>query len=282
MAASSVSNIAADIWFVKGFGMGVDGVAWATFMCQGVSCVLAVVFVFNRLRQIKGEEKSRAFDKKIFFKIFGIALPSTLQQSFVSVGNIVIQSVINSFGPAVIAGYSASVKLNNLVVTSFNTVGNGISNYTAQNVGAKRMNRVKQGFSAGIKMVWIICVPIVLLYVFAGKYLIYAFMDNPSDAALQSGFLFLRIVSPFYFLVSAKLVADAVLRGAGLMKQFVITTFTDLLLRVALAFILSGTPLKSTGIWCAWPIGWIVATAISLIFYKRNIADRKEAVDEID
>lgn len=282
LAASSVSNIAADIWFVKGFGMGVDGVAWATFMCQGVSCVLAVVFVFNRLRQIKGEEKSRAFDKKIFFKIFRIALPSTLQQSFVSVGNIVIQSVINSFGPAVIAGYSASVKLNNLVVTSFNTVGNGISNYTAQNVGAKRMNRVKQGFSAGIKMVWIICVPIVLLYVFAGKYLIYAFMDNPSDAALQSGFLFLRIVSPFYFLVSAKLVADAVLRGAGLMKQFVITTFTDLLLRVALAFILSGTPLKSTGIWCAWPIGWIVATAMSLIFYKRNIADRKEAVDEID
>lgn len=144
------------------------------------------------------------------------------------------------------------------------------------------MNRVKQGFSAGIKMVWIICVPIVLLYVFAGKYLIYAFMDNPSDAALQSGFLFLRIVSPFYFLVSAKLVADAVLRGAGLMKQFVITTFTDLLLRVALAFILSGTPLKSTGIWCAWPIGWIVATAMSLIFYKRNIAGRKEAVDEID
>ena len=249
LAASSVSNIAADIWFVKGFGMGVDGVAWATFMCQGVSCVLAVVFVFNRLRQIKSEEKSRAFDRKIFFEIFRIALPSTLQQSFVSVGNIVIQSVINGFGPAVIAGYSASVKLNNLVVTSFNTVGNGISNYTAQNVGAKCMNRVKQGFAAGIKMVWIICVPIVLLYVFAGKYLIYAFMDDPSDAALQSGFLFLRIVSPFYFLVSAKLVADAVLRGAGLMKQFVITTFTDLLLRVALAFILSGTPLMSTGIW---------------------------------
>ncbi len=281
LAASSVSNIAADIWFVKGFGMGVDGVAWATFMCQGVSCVLAVVFVFNRLRQIKSEEKSRAFDRKIFFEIFRIALPSTLQQSFVSVGNIVIQSVINGFGPAVIAGYSASVKLNNLVVTSFNTVGNGISNYTAQNVGAKCMNRVKQGFAAGIKMVWIICVPIVLLYVFAGKYLIYAFMDNPSDAALQSGFLFLRIVSPFYFLVSAKLVADAVLRGAGLMKQFVITTFTDLLLRVALAFILSGTPLMSTGIWCAWPIGWIAASAMSVFFYKRNIADKPAEIVQI-
>ena len=134
-----------------------------------------------------------------------IAIPSTLQQSFISIGNIVIQAVINGFGPAVIAGYSASVKLNNLVITSFTTIGNGISNYTAQNIGAGKVSRVNEGFSAGIKIVWMICIPIVLLYLIGGKYLIYAFMEDPSAEALSSALKFLRIVSPFYFAVSAKL-----------------------------------------------------------------------------
>ncbi len=273
LAISSTSNIAADIWFVKGFGMGVDGVAWATFMCQGISCILAVIFVLKRLRKIETTDKYKVFDKNILWKILKIAIPSTLQQSFISVGNIIIQGIINGFGSAVIAGYSASVKLNNLVITSFTTVGNGISNYTAQNIGAGKRDRVKQGFSAGLKMVWIICIPIVLLYLFGGKYLIYAFMENPSAEALNSGLLFLRILAPFYFIASSKLVADGILRGAGLMNQFMIATFTDLILRVVLAFILSGTALKSAGIWCAWPIGWTVAAVMSIMFYKRKIAN---------
>ena len=269
LAVSSVSNIAADIWFVKGFDMGVSGVAWATFMCQGVSCILAVLFVLKRLHKIGTTGKYKIFDKKILCKILKIAIPSTLQQSFISVGNIIIQSLINGFGPAIIAGYSASVKLNNLVITSFTTIGNGISNYTAQNIGAGKTERIKQGFSAGLKMVWLICIPIVLLYLFGGKYLMYAFMENPSADALHSGLLFLRILSPFYFIASSKLVADGILRGAGLMKYFMAATFTDLILRVILAFMLSGTALQSTGIWCAWPIGWTVAAVMSIAFYKK-------------
>lgn len=280
LAASSLSNIAADICFVKGFGMGVDGVAWATFMCQSISCILAVIFVLKRLRKIESKGQQKIFDKNILLKILKIAIPSTLQQSFISIGNIVIQAVINGFGPAVIAGYSASVKLNNLVITSFTTIGNGISNYTAQNIGAGKVSRVNEGFSAGIKIVWMICIPIVLLYLIGGKYLIYAFMEDPSAEALSSALKFLRIVSPFYFAVSAKLVADGILRGAGLMKQFMTATFTDLILRVALSFALAGTALRSTGIWCAWPIGWTVATIMSIAFYKRNIQAQTLMIDE--
>ena len=81
---------------------------------------------------------------------------------------------------------------------------------------------------------------------------------------------YLRILSPFYFVVSAKLVADGILRGTGKMRQFMTATFTDLVLRVVLAFILSSTVLGSTGIWCSWPIGWTVATAISILFYRRG------------
>lgn len=269
LACSSLSNIAMDILFVTAFDMGVAGVAWATFICQGISCILAVIFVFKRFKKIETEEKATVFSWRLLKDISAIAVPSILQQSFVSVGNILIQGMINGFGPGVMAGYAASVKLNNLVITSMTTIGNGISNFTAQNLGAGKTERVKEGFKAGVKLVWIICIPFVLLYLFAGKYFVYIFLDTPSDAALKTGITFLRILSPFYFAVSLKLVADGVLRGLGKMKLFMTATFTDLVLRVLLARVLS-IPFESVGIWCAWPIGWCVATVMSVLFYRAS------------
>ena len=267
LAVSSLSNIAVDIWFVTAFQMGVAGVAWATFLCQGVSCILAMVVVFRRLAKIEGKEKAPIFDAQILKQIIIIAVPSTLQQSFISLGNIAIQSIINGFGAPVMAGYSAAVKLNNLVITSFTTLGNGISNYTAQNLGAKKLDRVRQGFGVGVKLVWALSLPLFLLYFFGGNIVLKLFLDAPTQTALHTGIMYLRILSPFYFVVSAKLVADGILRGAGLMKNFMIATFTDLILRVLLAFVCSKTALGATGIWCAWPIGWCVATVLSIRFY---------------
>lgn len=269
LAASSTSNIFMDILFVTAFKMGVAGVAWATFLCQGVSCVLAVLFVLRRLRGVETDEKSALFSFPLFCRIAAIAVPSILQQSFISVGNIVIQGVINSFGSGVMAGYSASVKLNNLVITSLTTLGNGISNFTAQNIGAGKMERVRSGFKAGLKLVWMLCLPIVALYLLGGRMLVNIFMNEPSEAAMASGVQFLRIVSPFYFVVSCKLVSDGVLRGAGLMKEFMAATFTDLILRVGLAIVLSKA-LGAVGVWCAWPIGWSIAMVMSVIFYRRG------------
>lgn len=270
LAVSSIANIGVDIWFVKAFQMGVAGVAWATFLCQGISCVLAMFVVFRRLAKIEGKEKAAIFDTQILMQIVEIAIPSTLQQSFISLGNIVIQSIINGFGAPVMAGYSAAVKLNNLVITSFTTLGNGISNYTAQNLGAKKLARIKEGFRVGIKMVWMLSLPLFLLYFFGGSIVLKLFMDQPTELAMQTGLNFLRILSPFYFVVSAKLVADGILRGAGMMSRFMVATFTDLILRVVLAFVFSKTALGATGIWCAWPIGWCVATVVSICFYRRG------------
>lgn len=270
LACSSLSNIGMDILFVTAFKMGVAGVAWATFICQGISCILAVVFVFIRLTKIKTTEKSKIFSWKLLGKISVVAIPSILQQSFISVGNIIIQGIINSFGSAVMAGYSASIKLNNLVITSLTTLGNGISNFTAQNLGAQKPERVKEGFKSGIKLVWMLCIPLTILYIFVGKYLLYIFFDNPSGTAMDVGIEILRILAPFYIVVSAKFVADGVLRGAEMMNKFMIATFTDLVLRVVLAKALS-IPFGTTGIWLAWPIGWSVATVLSVMFYRTGI-----------
>ena len=275
LAVSSLSNIGMDILFVEAFHMGVAGVAWATFICQGISCVLAVVVVMQRLRKIPTEGKVQIFSGKLLKRFVVIAVPSTLQQSFISIGNIIIQGVINGFGTDVMAGYSAAVKLNNLVITSFTTLGNGISNFAAQNIGAGKWDRVKVGFSVGLKLVWSLCVPLTALYFLWGRGLMGFFLDEPTELALDTGVMFLRVLSPFYFVVSAKLVADGILRGAGLMKQFMTATFTDLILRVALAFVLSGTALGATGIWRAWPVGWSVAAAMSIRFYQGGIWNKK-------
>ena len=270
LAVSSLSNIAVDILFVKGFHMGVAGVAWATFLCQGISCSFAMTVVFCRLHKIESKEKVPVFDLQILKQIIMIAVPSTLQQSFISLGNIAIQSNINGFGAPVMAGYSAAVKLNNLVITSFTTLGNGISNYTAQNLGAGKLSRIKQGFHVGIRLVWMLSFPLFLLYFFGGNIVLKLFIEEPTELAMQTGIAYLKILSPFYFVVSAKLVADGILRGAGKMKHFMTSTFTDLILRVLLAFCFSKTALGATGIWCAWPIGWCVATMLSIRFYHHG------------
>ena len=278
LAASSTSNIFMDILFVTAFKMGVAGVAWATFLCQGVSCVLAMLFVLRRLKSVETEEKSAIFSFPLFCRIAAIAVPSILQQSFISIGNIMIQSVINRCGVGVTAGYAAAIKLNNLVTTSFTTLGNGISNYTAQNLGAGLGGRIREGFRAGVKMVWLLCLPIALVYLVATRQLITFFINDPSETALRSGMQFLYVVVPFYFIMSVKLVADGVLRGSGLMKRFMVTTFTDLVLRVSLANILSRY-LGYLGIWCAWPVGWIIATTLSLLFCQRSFRGNTAQAD---
>lgn len=274
LVASSLTNIAADILFVTSFGMGVDGVAWATFICQGISCVISVICIVARLNKIKTYAKPKIFSLKILKETMIIAVPSILQQSFISVGNIIIQGTINSFGTSVMAGYSAAVKMNNLVISSFTTLGNGISNFTSQNIGAEKNERIEKGWRAGIMIVFILCIPIVTLYLTAGKYIMLLFMDSDSAEALTAGMRFLRTVAPFYFVTSLKLVTDGVIRGAGMMWKFTAATFTDLILRVIISKILS-VPMGADGIWLAWPIGWCVATVLSLIFYKTSKWSRK-------
>lgn len=284
LAVSSVANIFVDILFVTVFSMGVAGVAWATFICQGISCVVANAVLVFRLKKLRSDEKHRVFSKEMLGEFARVAIPSMLQQGFVSVGNIVIQSIINTFGEAVIAGYSAAIKYNNFAVLSFTTLGNGMSNFTAQNIGAEKPDRVRKGFRAGLAMVCSFAVVFTLVYTLAGRYAVQLFMnDSASAEALSTGVTFLLIAAPFYVIIAAKIMADGVLRGAGEMKLFVISTFTDLILRVALSYLLSYF-LGATGIWSAWPIGWGVATVLSLTFYfltKKKLLARRTLSAEL-
>ncbi len=270
LIGSSLSNIVLDWIFVAIFHWDVAGVAWATFICQGIACVLAMITLQRRLKRIACEEKPELFSGEMLKRIALFAIPSVLQQSFVSVGNIFIQSLINGFGSSVIAGYSAAVKINTFGVTCFGTIGNAVSNFTAQNIGAKNNERVKQGLRAGLIMGLLIGIPFFIFSFFEGPLLIRLFMKEETVTALNTGVEFLQIVAPFYFVISMKLTTDGVLRGSGAMTCFMVSTFSDLILRVALGYILA-VPFGTTGIWVSWPIGWAIGTIMSLVFYKKGV-----------
>lgn len=217
LAVSSTANIAVDVLFVAAFDMRVAGVAWATFLCQGVSCVLSLWVVARRVRAVPSEGERVWFSWKMLGQIAVVAIPSILQQSFVSVGNIIIQSVVNSFGASVIAGFAAATKLNNVLISSLTTLGSGISNYASQNLGAGKNERVKAGFGAGVRLLGSICLCFTALYLLAGRQLLMLFMNSPTGEAINTGLTFLQTIAPFYLLLAFKLTSDGLMRGCGMM-----------------------------------------------------------------
>lgn len=270
---SFAGNIILDLIFVAVFHWGV---AWATFLAQGISGILSFFTLQKRLKEIKTEGKPEIYSSKMLARVARIAIPSILQQSFVSVGNMFIQTYVNNFGSAAIAGYSAAIKLNTFAITSFTTLANGLSSFTAQNLGAKKMERVRKGLFSGLFLAFFVAVPFFILYFFSSHFIMSLFLkSSEAESAVRIGKEFLKIASPFYFVAAVKLMCDGLLRGAGFMSS----TFTDLLLRVVLAGFLSGSFIKSlgygiTGIWMAWPVGWSISMMISVGFtwylFKRN------------
>lgn len=277
LIGSSVGNVVLDWVFVAIFHLDVKGVAWATFICQGLASILALLTLQIRIKSMKTSEKADVFSFSMLKKISIVAIPSILQQSFVSIGNIFIQRLINGYGSSVIAGYSAAIKINTFVITCFGTMGTAISNFTAQNIGAGKLDRVKKGLKEGILMEVIVGIPAMFLCFFGGKVLIHLFLKEETLLALETGKIFLKIVSPFYFAVGLKLVIDGVLRGAGAMKSFMVATFSDLILRVILGYALS-VPFGTTGIWSSWPVGWVIGSLMSVVFYISGVWKPKKKV----
>ena len=268
LLGSSAGNIVLDLLFVAKLHWGVAGVAWATFIAQGISAVLALVTLLVRLQKFAGTESVPLFDRKLFVQILAIAVPSILQQSVLSVGNLFVQDIVNRYGSAVVAGYSGAIKLNTFAINIFMTLGSCLSSYTAQNIGAGKQERIPMGFRTGLKLSELTALPFVVLYFGLSQQMMGLFLNAESSAAIHAGVMFLRIVSPWYFMIVVKLMTDGIIRGSGAMIYFVIATIPDLILRIGFALMLSPR-FGSTGIWMAWPFGWIAATVLTIIFYRK-------------
>ena len=271
---SSVLNIILDYVFVAEFHMGVAGVAWATFIAQGLASVLAITALIRRIKAVETEGEIRKFDKSVLRQMGKIAVPSILQQSAVSIGQLLVQALVNSYGASVIAGYAAAIKLDSFMKMIIMSMGNAMSSYTAQNVGARRLERVRTGMSVAVKLLFVYSVLIIGVVRLLGDTMIGWFISDGTDAVtrmevLKVGTTYMNVVTFAYLIFSVVLVGNGVLRGAGAMKGYTIATFIDLGIRVAGAYGLAYI-MGYNAIWWAIPIGWAAAAALVLIFIVKG------------
>ena len=268
LIGSSIGNIILDVVFVVNFKMGVAGVGWATFLAQGVSAVVSFVLLLFYIRRLNLAGDWKKFSLPMLGRISTIAFPGICQQSFVSVGNLFVQSVINSYGSDVIAGYNVGLKISMFIITCSFSFGNGLGSFAAQNLGAGKIDRVFEGFRAARRMIYIYIVPCVLVCIFGAKILVGLFLQETDAVAVETGVMFLWIVSPCYLILMMKFICDNILKASASMKEFMVTTFSDLIFRVAFAYILA--PFGSNAIWFAWPIGWCVGSFFAVYVYKKK------------
>ena len=264
---SSLFNIILDWYFVTRLNMGVTGVAWATLIAQGISALLSFGVLRNVLRQMVSPA-AKSFDVRELAPMAKIALPSILQQSTVSIGMMLVQSVVNGFGSETLAGFSAANRVESLCIVPMTCIGSALSSFTAQNMGAGSTRRVEEGYHAAIKLVIGFAVVIaVVLSQFADSIIMAFLGETGSSAAMETGISCLRFTSCFFCLIGFKTSTDGVLRGAGDMTMFTVANLANLSVRVVIAM----TCAPRMGVFMVWvavPIGWFANWAISYLEYR--------------
>jgi len=272
LVISSVSNVIVDILFVTKLNMGIAGTAWATFLCQGLSGIVSLALVLVRLKKLTSSDPAPIFSVPLLKELTAVALPSIAQQLFISIGNIMLQSVINVFGEDATGGFAAVMKLNVMAIISTNAFCNAMSNFAGQNSGAGKPRRIRQGVGSCIFLNCIVALAFTALYCLLAPVLVGLFITDGNQAAAEIGVTFLHIVSPFYLVLALKQVLDGVMRGVRKMSFFVFASLAEMFLRVALAYPLSAW-FGLNGVWMAWPGAWIISLVVSVVLYK--ILDRK-------
>lgn len=264
---SSLLNIGLDIWMVGPLKMGVAGAAWATLIAQGISAVLSFSIFLRELKTYPGKLEGRFFDLRELQNMGRVALPSILQQSTVSIGMMLVQSVVNSFGSQMLAGYSAAMRIESICVVPMSAMGNAISSYTAQNIGAGKEDRVRSGYRVSYGIIFAIAAAICLVVQLLARPLISLFLEAPSAAAFDTGIACVRFMGWFYVLIGLKMISDGVLRGAGDMTMFTVANLVNLGLRVILAVTLAPR-FGIQFVWMAVPAGWLINYLISFFEYR--------------
>ena len=275
---SSVLNVFLDLWFVTQFGMGVAGVAIATVIAQGTAAVISFLLLMRRLRGFEAEGAVPVYDVGILGSMVRIALPSILQQSIVSIGMLLVQSVVNGFGSSVLAGYAAGTRIESICIVPMISTGNAMSTFTAQNMGAGKPERVRRGYRAAYAIAGGFALLIGLILFFFDKQIIGAFMDSQSGTvAFETGTGYLSFIKFFFLCIGLKAVTDGVLRGAGDVVVFTLANLVNLGIRVSGAFLLAPV-FGVAAVWYAVPAGWTVNYLISLGRYLTGKWSKKNLV----
>lgn len=274
---SSILNVVMDIFSITVLGMGVDGAAAATVFSQGVSAVISFGLLIRKLKTYPSGAVKR-YDSGMLAGGTRIALPSILQQSIVSIGMLLVQSVVNGFGSAVLAGYSAGSRIESICIVPMIATGNAVATFTAQNIGADRIDRVKRGYRISYAIVGAFAALIAFGVGIWNGEIIAAFLGgDTASEAFATGTGYLSFIGWFFVFIGLKACTDGVLRGAGDMAVFTAANLINLGIRVAVAFLLA--PVWGVAaVWYAVPMGWTANYLISFAGYLSGKWSRRRVI----
>ena len=277
LGVATVINIILDLVFVAVFKMGVFGVALATIIAQAVAFIYGNFHINKKIELIKiSIPKKENYNHELMIASVKLGLPAGIQNMLFCLGTIVLQRLINGYGPDFMAGYSAVGKIDTFAFLPIASLSTAITTYVGQNVGAKDLERVKKGVSATCIMSCCLCIVISILILLFGKYLLMAFTREP--IVIETGIEFINRLMPFYFLLSILFIVNSAIRGAGESIFPLISSMIGLLvIRVPAAYILDHFFGKYNMFWC-YALGWLVGIIISLSYYLSGRWKKKTGI----
>ncbi|QQO08821.1 MATE family efflux transporter [Breznakiella homolactica] len=265
LAIAAVLNVILDLVFVVAFGWGVFGVALATIISQAFSFLFGIWFMNRYVKTVHISLRRMRFNPSILIQSIRIGLPAGLQNMMFSLGTMVLQRLVNSYGPAFMAGYSSVGKIDSFAFMPISSFATAVTTYVGQNIGARKMDRVKTGVRNTLFMSGVLCIIISFLVIVFGRYLMMAFSND--EEVILTGVEFLKRLMPCYVLLSALFIFNAALRGAGSSILPLVSSIVSMLVfRVPLAYFLDSRFGKFEMFWC-YGIGWAAGLLISGIYY---------------
>ncbi|MBS5198032.1 MAG: MATE family efflux transporter [Clostridiales bacterium] len=271
LGVSAVLNIILDFLFVFTFQRGVGGAAEATVIAQFVSGIGIAFYTQKYFPELRVSLKEIHFKGKMLNEIAGFSFLTCMQQSIMNFGILMVQGLVNSFGPVVMAAFAAAVKIDSFAYMPVQDFGNAFSTFIAQNYGAKKFERIQKGIKSAVMTSVLFCAVISgAVFIFAES-LMKIFVSGAEKEIISVGVEYLRIEGSFYFGIGILFLLYGLYRAVKLPGMSVVLTILSLGTRVALAYGLSAIPMIGVrGIWAAVPIGWILADAVGVIYYIKN------------
>lgn len=274
---ATILNIILDIVFIIYFNMGVNGVALATIIAQSVAFIFSVVYLNKRHDVFKIKLTSLKYDAQIFKIGLKLGLPSAIQQTLFSIGNITLQSLVNSYGTSAMAAFGAGSKIETFISLPIMNLGSAVSTFVAQNIGAGKVDRVKKGVKSSINMALSISLFVLIIFFLFKENLIKLFNTDPEVVAI--GGRYLLTIGPFFFLIGISFMLTSAIRGAGASMFAMISSMISLwIARIPAAYFLSSI-YGVNGIWMGIPIGWCVGLIVTGIYYKKGYWKNKAVVN---
>ena len=266
----AVVNTVLDLFFVLVLGMGVDGVAYATIIAQGISALLVVILLFTTESSVKIERESFAFDWQIQKAIIKIGIPTALRMAITSFSNIFVQSYINGFGKAGMGGWSAYNKIDMIVLLPMQSLSLAATTFVGQNVGIGNVKRAEKGANIALYASLVATGIIILPIISFPEFCVSIFNSNPD--IIEYGALFLRLLTPFYLVWCVNMRYAGALQGTGnTLVPMMIMLSSFVAFRQAYLFVMANYISDSPiAISLGFPLGWLLSSVITFIYYKKK------------